>query len=87
MWLPNSVIEEVDKVARIRYVDRAACILWNKHRREGELRMLTGWGWVSRDGRSHRQGLKTVTVCYRDAWYALVAKAEAPRVARLRAVA
>jgi hypothetical protein len=94
MWLPTSTIEQVDRVAKIRYISKAECEAWNAHRREGELRLLTGWEWIARDGSSHCQGFKTETVCYRNAWYALIRKEEAPslptnlrRRTRLRLVA
>ena len=78
MWLPNHVIAEVDRVARIHYVDMEATARWNQHRREGELRLLTGWCWTAKNGRSFRQGFKTPTVAYRDAYYSLVSNTEAP---------
>lgn len=73
MWLKETVIADVDKVARFRYITKADCELWNAHRREDELRLLTGWEWIARDGSGrHCQGLKTLTVAYRNAWYELV---------------
>jgi hypothetical protein len=87
MWLPNDVIDEVDRLARIHYVDRASCLLWNDHRKEGELRLLTGWCWTAKSGRDHRQGFKTMTVAYRDAYYSLVRKEATPSIRpRLRVV-
>lgn len=88
MWLPSSVIADVDRLARVHYVDQALCAVWNARREADELRLLTGWCWTTKDGRAFRQGFKTATVCYRDAWYELVQKTEAPRLrTRLRAVA
>ena len=93
MWLPNDVVAAVDRVARVHYIDRAACVRWNSVRRDGELRLLTGWCWTAKSGSHHRLGLKTKTVCYRDAWYELVhaQHAAAPGLPRrrheLRAVA
>ena len=84
MWLPNNIIAEVDQVARIFYVGAADTRLWNEHRRAGELRLLTGFCWTAKNGASFRQGFKTATVCYRDAWYALVARTAAPPIARPR---
>lgn len=81
MWLPANVIAEVDQVARIYYVAVADTRLWNEHRRDGELRLLTGWCWSARRGGTFRQGFKTQTVAYRDAWYSLVAKSDAPAIA------
>lgn len=78
MWLPKSVIDEVNKVARVSYISRNATGTWNKYRREGELRLMTGWAWTSRDGSAHRQGFKTMTVCYRDAYYSLIRAEVAP---------
>ena len=84
MWLPANIIADVERVARIYYVAVADTKLWNEHRREGELRLLTGWCWTARNGRAFRQGFKTATVAYRDAWYALVKESEAPPIARPR---
>lgn len=88
MWLPTNVIQAVDEVASIYYIDVAATHRWNSHRGEGELRQLTGWTWVQKGGGEHRQGFKTMTVAYRDAWYALVAQRATPAMtkARLRVV-
>lgn len=86
MWLPNSIIAEVDRVAVIRYVNVAETKLWNEHRREGELRLLTGWTWIARNGRSYRQGFKTQTVAMRDAYYALIRNEAAPKLPRLAVV-
>ena len=82
MWLPATIIAEVDRVARIYYVAVADTKLWNEHRRDSELRLLTGWCWSARDGRVFRQGFKTQTVAYRDAWYALVEERAAPAISR-----
>ena len=84
MWLPNDTLEAVKHLARVYYIDVASTQLWNKNRREGELRMLTGWCWISRDGHIERHGFKTITVAYRDAYYALVEKRTAPSVGRPR---
>jgi hypothetical protein len=82
MWLPNDVIASVDHVATIRYINMAECRLWNDNRHDGELRLLTGWIWVSKDGQSHRQGFKTITIAYRDAWYSLVKKTSSPVISQ-----
>jgi len=84
MWLPANIVADVEHVARIYYVGVNDTKLWNKHRRSGELRLLTGWCWTARKGYAFRQGFKTQTVAYRDAWYALVAHSEAPPIARPR---
>lgn len=84
MWLPKDVLDAVDKAASVDYVDAARCKVWNDHRKAGELRLLTGWRWVARDGSDSRQGFKTETVCYRDAYYALVRHSAAPGLARRR---
>jgi hypothetical protein len=82
MWLPNRIVAEVDHLARIHYIDMAQTRLWNEHRKADELRLLTGWCWTAKDGRSHRQGFKTMTVAYRDAWYVLVQEGEVPVIRR-----
>jgi len=80
MWLPNDVVVSVDDTARIYYVTVLDCKRWNEYRREGELRMLTGWMWVAKSGGLYQQGLKTKTQCYRDAYYRLVVKKSAPSI-------
>lgn len=79
MWISLDIIREVDKVARIRYITRLECELWNASRKDNELRLLTGWEWIARDktGR-HVQGFKTMTVAYRNAYYALIRNEDAP---------
>ena len=78
MWLPRKIVRDVDHVARIRYINMTECQNWNAHRQDGELRLLTGWEWIERDGTRHRQGYKSMSVCYRDAWYILVKGEEPP---------
>jgi hypothetical protein len=90
MWLPKDIIEAVDHVARLHYVNVNDTKRWNEHRREGELRLLTGWAWTAREGSGHRQGFKTITIAYRDAYYSLVKNRAAPSLSRrpkLRVVA
>jgi len=83
-WLPNDVIEQVNNVARIYYIDVTMCATWNKQRGRDELRLLTGWVWQSKyDGR-YQMGLKTYTVTVRDAYYTLIAKQSAPGLSRAR---
>jgi hypothetical protein len=86
MWLPNDIIAEVDRVARIYYVDKAMTMRWNAQREEGELRLLTGWTWSAKNGSSHQQGFKTMTVAYREAWYVLVARRATPKTTPIRLV-
>ena len=86
MWLPNDIIEAVDAVCRIYYIDRDACMKWNEHRRSGELRLLTGWCWAAKTGREHRQGFKTMTVAYRDAYYAVVRRESTPHISERAAL-
>lgn len=84
MWLPKRVCAEVEARARIIYIDSAATARWNKYRRDGELRLLTGWAWIAKNGRDARQGFKTRTVAYRDAYYALISNEAAPDFHRPR---
>jgi hypothetical protein len=84
MWIKASTIAEVEAVARISYIDQSIAARWNEHRREGELRMMTGWVWAARDGSDERAGFKSVTACTIDAWYRLVARAAPPRASRPR---
>lgn len=89
MWLPTDIVSEIERFVRVYYVDRTMATRWNEHRSKDELRLLTGWAWVTKDGKHHRQGFKTPTVCLRDAWYSVVQKTEAPPITakpRLRLV-
>lgn len=86
MWLPNAILDQVDQLARFRYISAVDCERWNKHKAANELRMLTGYEWVSRDGKQSRAGFKTLTVAYRDAYYALVRDTVAPSFRRPRLV-
>lgn len=82
--MPADIVAEVDRIAVISYVNVGATHAWNAQRREGELRLLTGWAWVTRRGGVSRQGFKTRTVAYRDAYYALVRDQDAPHILRNR---
>lgn len=82
MWFADSILVEVDEVAIIRYVGVEECQRWNEHRRKGEMRLFTGWSWFSRKSNAHQQGMKTKSACYRDAYYALVIKAETPKLSK-----
>jgi hypothetical protein len=84
MWLPDNIIADVSRVARVFYINVHDCKAWNATRRDGELRMLTGWVWIARSGGAYRQGFKTQTVCYRDAYYDLVRQTVAPIAGRPR---
>lgn len=85
--LPHDIIEQIEEVATFRYIDLDACKRWNAQRREGELRLLTGWQWSERGGTEHRGGFKTLTVAAVDAFYTLVKHQATPRITRLRVVA
>lgn len=78
MWLPNDIVEQVDHVAMIHYVDMNYAARWNKYRKGNELRMLTGWAWLSKRDNQYRYGFKSRTICYRDAWYSLVKRSGLP---------
>lgn len=77
-FFPRTIIDAVDQIARVRYLDKHTCRIWNDNRRSGELRLLTGWMWASRKGGEYRQGFKTQSVAYRDAYYALIQHRAAP---------
>jgi hypothetical protein len=86
MWIATGIIAEVDDVAIIRYVNQDETRRWNEHRRKGEMRLFTGWQWLSRQGNRQQQGLKTKSAAYRDAYYTLVRHKAAPRLRIVRAV-
>ena len=78
MWIPDSLIAEVDALVTFRYIGAEDCRLWNEHRKAGEMRLFTGWAWHARHGTEHQQGLKTHSAAIRDAYYRLVLRAETP---------
>lgn len=78
MWIPQSIVDEVDYVASVYYVDFEYAQRWNTYRKDNELRMLSGWAWVSKHGAQYRYGFKSKTVAYRDAWYTMVKKSRSP---------
>ena len=80
MWLRNDLIQAVDGLCKIRYIDMTEAARWNAQREPGEPRMFTGWCWYGK-GRQ-QQGLKTMSAAYRDAWYVLVKAQAAPPVSR-----
>ena len=82
MWLPKEIVAAVDEVATVYYVNVDMTKRWNESRRENELRLLTGYGWQSKQNNTFRQGFKTITVAYRDAWYSLVQQTTAPRISK-----
>jgi hypothetical protein len=85
MWINNEMSAAVDEVARVFYIDMTMTARWNEHRRDGEPRLMTGWCWEAKAPQTgHRTGIKTVTAAYIDAWYALVQRAEPPRIGRAR---
>lgn len=77
-FFANDIIDQVEAVAKIRYMGRADVQLWNENRRGSELRLLSGWMWTAKDGSAYQQGLRTYSAAIRDAHYALVAKTAAP---------
>ncbi len=83
-YYPAPIIEDVGKLARIYYVDVNQCVAWNTHRRDGELRLLTGWCWIARTGAGHQMGFKTRSAAIRDAHYKLVERIEVPGLPRSR---
>jgi hypothetical protein len=93
MWISNTIVSDTKNVARIFYIDREAALRWNKYRRPNELRLMTGWCWVAKDGFSERVGIKSQTAAFIDAYYTLVLRTTRPSVRRggkppiLRAVA
>jgi hypothetical protein len=84
MWLPKDVVNTVERAAHFHYVSSSDCQRWNGHRREGELRLLTGWAWTAKDGSNQRQGFKTLTVAIRDCYYDLIRHQGAPAFDRRR---
>jgi hypothetical protein len=89
MWIRSEIVTQVQEVARIFYVDVGMATKWNEQRKEGELRMMTGWCWSAKKGGRERTGIKSITTAYIDAYYALVVEAAPPRITipRLRVAA
>ena len=82
MWISNDIVTMVDELATVHYVNVDDCKAWNSQRLDGEIRLLTGWVWTAKIGRSYQQGLKTRTVAYRDAYYRLCLKTTPPSLIR-----
>jgi hypothetical protein len=83
VWIPNNIMADVDRVARVHYIDFADCMAWNAKRDKAtDLRLMSGWAWTSKDGTRWEQSLKSKTAAYIHAWYTLVAKREAPTISR-----
>jgi hypothetical protein len=80
MWLPNAICEQIEDLATFRYIDATLCARFNKTKAANELRLLTGYEWTSKNGRHSRGGFKTLTVCYRDAYYSLIREMAAPSI-------
>ena len=78
MWIPQTVIDDVDNLASVYYVNFAYSQKWNQYRKSNELRMMSGWAWVAKHNQQYRYGFKSKTVAYRDAWYTLVKKSRSP---------
>lgn len=81
-YFAQPIIHDVGRAARIYYVDRNQCIAWNTHRRNGELRLLTGWCWVAKNSDAYQMGFKTKSACIRDVHYKLVQRVEVPGITR-----
>ena len=64
MWIKSEIVDDVDRVARIWFISWDMAQAWNTKRREGELRMMTGWVWTSRDGKQERVAFRTMTAAY-----------------------
>lgn len=74
-----ATLREIDRVARVFYIDRALAKGWNEHHRGADdLRLLTGWVWKERRGIRSRSGFKTQSVALRDAYYVLLRGKEQP---------
>ena len=80
MWIPQSIVDDVENIASVHYIDVAYCAKWNKYRKGNELRMLSGWAWTSKHNSQYRYGFKSKTIAYRDAWYTLVNKTRSPNL-------
>jgi len=72
MWIANSIITAVEEVAEFRYLDKAYCDRWNRHLEPGELRLMTGFAWISKINGEGRHGCKTITLAMIEAYHRLV---------------
>lgn len=79
-YFTNAITEEIEAVARVFLLTGAMAKNWNDHRRDEELRQLSGWCWVEKKGHSrrYRVGFKTRSAASRDAYYVLIEGREAP---------
>jgi hypothetical protein len=69
----NAIIDEIEEAVRIFRIDRTMAKTWNDHRRNNELRLLTGWTWSARDGSGRsKTGFQTYSAAARDAYYVVI---------------
>lgn len=78
MFYNRAIISEVEQLARFYYFNVEQVRSWNQHRRGDELRLVTGWTWMARNGSMQRTGFKTISAATRDAYYVLVQHREQP---------
>jgi hypothetical protein len=76
MWLPNSLIAEVEDTVKVFYVNYATTRLWAEHREKGEPLVFSGWYWAK--GSVEAGPFKSQSACYRDAWFRMVVKRAPP---------
>jgi hypothetical protein len=80
MWLNKQLVTDVHERVRVFYVSWAAACHWNERRDKDEPRIFGGWYWAH--GRTENGPFRSMSACYRDAWYKVVARTEAPRLYR-----
>jgi hypothetical protein len=81
MWLPNLVVDAVEREVRIAYVAREVASYWNQRRdREDkdDVCVFTGWYWLN--GTKQGGPFRSRSAAYRDAWFQVVHKQPPPTV-------
>jgi hypothetical protein len=80
MWLSKQIREDVTAEVRVFYVHWEAAKQWNEKRDKDEPRVFTGWYWAHRGDEGGP--FKSMSACYRDAWFRAVQHRAPPRLQR-----
>ena len=82
MWIPRTMVEEVDRICRVFYVTQALTKRWNDGRRPGDPRVMSGWVVVNRATGEEMSGLKSPTTAYIQAHQRWIARQPMPKLGR-----
>jgi hypothetical protein len=80
-------IDEVREIAEVFYLDRFTTHNWNQHLRRGELRVMGGWAWISKNRKKEQVGFRTPSAAYIDAYKVLIQESTEPVLGRVERAA